>query len=529
MKKLILYFYILCTIVAGFGCKDFLFEEHEVRPTTDFLFSTPEGLSRAVTAMYSSAREILYEGEAGHWVGMDLGTDIILYRGGTASALGTYSASLTPSQENVKYIWEYFYFLIGRANEIVYYAEKNMNMEDPVVKQAVAEAKSFRAESYFYLIRKFDKVWLNTVPTTPENYDDPRDFTPDDTKVFDLMYEDLDYAIETLGLTTVQTGRYTKGAARHIKAKVALWKKDWDEAIRQVDAIKASNVYALMPEPKDVFNAANLNHKEAILTFQCERGPGGGGSSTGAGHRMSLIFTPAYGSEPGMKWSYDYGCYGWGRIYPNSYLLNKFDKTNDKRYNQYFAHEYFYNNPATLPAGKKIGDKVDFVTATYLTRGGHTHCTKFTDYAYTTIDPSATTSFKDVIKYRLAETWLMGAEAYFHKNGGNDANAKWYFSEVRKRAGLGEFTGTLTLDDILDEHAKELLFEGDRWFMLKRLGLLVERVKLYAGDTRAIAVQQDFLEARNNIKDFHVRWPIPQSARDQMGDAFPQNTGYEAQ
>jgi hypothetical protein len=241
---------------------------------------------------------------------------------------------------------------------------------------------------------------------------------------------------------------------------------------------------------------------------------------------MSLIFTPAYGSESGMQWSFEYGCYGWGRVNPNSYLMNKFDKVNDKRYTQYFQHEYRYNNPANLPPGKQLGDKVDFVAATYLTRGGWTHCTKFTDYGYTTLEPNATTSFKDVIIYRLAETWLMGAEAYFHKSGGDNTNAKWYFSEIRKRAGLGEFTGTLTLDDILDEQGKELLFEGDRWFMLKRLGLLVERVSKYAGDDKTITVQQDFLEARVNIRDFHVRWPIPQSARDQMGDAFPQNPGY---
>jgi hypothetical protein len=32
---------------------------------------------------------------------------------------------------------------------------------------------------------------------------------------------------------------------------------------------------------------------------------------------------------------------------------------------------------------------------------------------------------------------------------------------------------------------------------------------------------------RNNIKDFHVRWPIPQAQIDIMGSTnFPQNTGY---
>ena len=308
MKKIIINFWIISMIFTGAGCEDFLYEEHEVRPTTEFIFTTAEGLNRAVTALYSYHRRIIMEGESAHWVGADLGTDIILYRGGTASALGTYSTSLTASLTHCEFYWNHFYYIIGRANEVVYYAKQNLDMEDPAVQQAVAEAKVFRAEAYFYLIRKFDKVWLNTEPTTPYNYDDPRDFSPDDTQVFDLMYQDLDDAIATLDWTVTQTGRYTQGAARHIKAKIALWLKDWDEAIKQIDDIRESKVYELLPEPKDVFGAANLNHKEAILTMQFDREPGGGGTSAGAGHRMSLIFTPAYGSEPGMMWSYDYGC-----------------------------------------------------------------------------------------------------------------------------------------------------------------------------------------------------------------------------
>lgn len=526
MKKIIIYFCIIFMLFAGFGCENFLYEEHEVRPTTDFLFTKPEGLKRAVAALYSYSRRIVYDDECANWVSIDVGTDICVFRGGGGANFGRYE-NITPNTGVAEYYWKHFYYIIGRTNEIIYYGEKNLDTDDPVVKQAVAEAKVFRAESYFYLIRKFDKVWLNTEPTTPENYDDPRDFTPDDVKVFDLMYQDLDDAIEALDWTVVQTGRYTQGAARHIKAKVAMWLSDWDEAIRQVNAIRESNVYELLPEPKDVFAAGKLNHKEAILTMQWERGPGGGANSSGTGHRMSLVYTPAYGSEQGMIYTYEYGCYGWGRAYPNNYLLEMFDKVNDKRWNDYFHHEYHYNDPNNLPAGKNLGDLAVFSAANYLTRG-HPHCTKFTDYGYTTQVPDDRSSFKDLIIYRLAETWLMGAEAYFHKNGGADANAKWYFSEIRKRAGLGEFTGTLTLELLLEEQGKELLFEGDRWFMLKRLGLLYERARQYGGETIEFAKSGDFTHPRTNMKEYHVSWPIPQSAIDQMGGAFPQHDGYKA-
>ena len=89
--------------------------------------------------------------------------------------------------------------------------------------------------------------------------------------------------------------------------------------------------------------------------------------------------------------------------------------------------------------------------------------------------------------------------------------------------------GTVTQDMITEEHARELAFEGDRWFYLKRNGLLLERVKKYSGEyyKKGSVIMLNDTVARINIQPFHVRWPIPQSQIDQMGAAnFPQNTGY---
>ena len=57
----------------------------------------------------------------------------------------------------------------------------------------------------------------------------------------------------------------------------------------------------------------------------------------------------------------------------------------------------------------------------------------------------------------------MCAEAYYHRDGGSSAKAIEYFNETWERAGNDHFDGPLTIDDLLDEYARECHFEGVRW------------------------------------------------------------------
>lgn len=86
-------------------------------------------------------------------------------------------------------------------------------------------------------------------------------------------------------------------------------------------------------------------------------------------------------------------------------------------------------------------------------------------------------SYKDYMYYRLAETYLLASEAYH--NLGNDTKALAYLNKVRRRGYTGNPESTVTtydltawtLNNYLDESARELAFENNRWFLLKRLGL----------------------------------------------------------
>ena len=535
MKKFFYNIPIILLLLSLWSCSDLLDEKVYTQVTSDYIVSTPAGMSSAVLAMYSKDREIFRNSgdtETSVWMNILLGDDITVPRAGSGvPQFGRYE-NLQPSTSTVGKVWKQMYAMVGYAN-LVIEASNKVDMTDPVAIQALAEAKAFRAHANFWLIRKYDRIYLNTRVTTPENVNDSIVYTPADPQdVFKLINEDLNYAINNLKWETSQLGRFTQGVARHIKAKVAAWQKNWKEVANQVNAIEESGQYQLLVNPADVFNSADLNHSESIFVSQWSKETGGWYVRTDigstSGHRMPLHFTPQYNLEAGMQIDFASGAYPWGRLFPNNYLLEMYDQSKDKRYTAYYKTTWNYNNPDNLPRGKKFGDPVVPVNAAqYL--NFHPACTKFND-SYTRNTPTETESFKDIIIYRLPETYLMGAEAYYHLN--RPDSTAYYYNKTWVRAGnTAVSNGSVTFDMIADEHARELAMEGDRWFFLKRNDMLISSVMQHGGEYYVDdkgRVLSDNIAIRTNIQPHHVRWPIPQAQIDIMGkENFPQNENYD--
>jgi hypothetical protein len=148
---------------------------------------------------------------------------------------------------------------------------------------------------------------------------------------------------------------------------------------------------------------------------------------------------------------------------------------------------------------------------------------KFLDNVYNSTYPTNDISYRDAIVMRLAEMYLIKAEAEL--GTGNSSNALATLNELRaKRAITGKdnsLSGTVDINTILDERAIELCGEQQRWFDLKRTKTLVSRVKAYNAQGAA------------NIKDIHYYRPIPQAQLDAVtnlsttsGTGFWQNLGY---
>ena len=146
---------------------------------------------------------------------------------------------------------------------------------------------------------------------------------------------------------------------------------------------------------------------------------------------------------------------------------------------------------------------------------GSNPCKKFDDSQ--TASNQKNTCYRDIHIITLPEMYLVAAEAYL--KAGDNTKALARLNEVHQRAGLAALTGTITIDNILDESACENFGNCARWMDLRRTKTLVERCTKYnyeMGDKAAQYIGEKLLR------------PIPQAAIDaneQLSSA-DQNPGY---
>ncbi|MVT09479.1 RagB/SusD family nutrient uptake outer membrane protein [Chitinophaga tropicalis] len=117
---------------------------------------------------------------------------------------------------------------------------------------------------------------------------------------------------------------------------------------------------------------------------------------------------------------------------------------------------------------------------------------------------------------RMAEVYLIAAEADIYANGGG--NALRYLNRIRSRAGAAQLTTTPTVQTVLDERARELCGEYVRFYDLKRAKKLN---KTYLMETNP-DVGQFFTDNRNELR------PIPTGFLNtlQDGGSYYQNPNY---
>lgn len=528
---------ILLTTVSG--CSDFLDEDLKHQLAPDNTLTSTYGFEVGSTGLYCIARSeyntwgagAFMHGQACPYEALQIATDLATMgtKDGSLQPFGY--LTLAPGTPLVNTFWKWSYSLIGAANEILIYSEKNTNWDKDTDKAHYqAEARFFRAYAYRTLVYLYGDVPY--VEDIQEQFKTDFTRTPKE-EVLGHMVDDLLFAIEHLPEDPdgVKTGKLTKWAAEHLLSEVYLMKGEYKNAETSALEVINSGYFKLMDSRfgvkadqdgdvfADLFIEYNQNrgkdgggNQESIWVMQLEFNTTGGGGEWDDWTRRAWI--PKYFDFNGLTLADSLGGRGIAQLVPMKWWIGDdagfYEKT-DIRNSEYNIKRNWYCNDPSVP--ELLGTKAEITETTWFTQ--ITLFPTLTKFFYGRAENiSFAGTNRDRMKFRLAETYLLLCEARLMQN--DIAGAANAINPVRRRAGASEITSAqMTLDFLLDERLRELVGEDSRRFTLVRTGKLIERIKKYN------------TECGEAVRDHHVLWPIPKDIIDaNTGAEFPQNPGY---
>ncbi len=524
-------------------------------------FVEPEHVESAVFQLYNQARGFYADNSSDgdfftHFI---WGTDVAMHgRNPEVEGFGDYrilNAQSGVPQER----WERLYEMVYNANVVINRIEDVPFEEESQKQTLLGEAHFFRAWAYRHLGHLYGGV-----PIVEEEITEPRrDFTrASRQEVYQQTKEDLEFALERLPeITEVEAdGRISKAVANHLLSEILISLEDYQGAVAAASRVIDNPSFALMTErfgsradePGDVywdlFRLNNQNRSsgntEAIWVMQVEYNtPGGYGDPVGDARFYERTLGPQYNRAQGADGNALFlgpttyhGGRGQGYIRPTTYFFHDIwrgEENDIRNSNHNILRQWVVDNPESEFFGDTIDMNdpgyVDYIagsserqdTLQYfypfvlkISMINNHYPTEFENEATGELAGSARRTYLDWYAMRLAETYLLRAEAYLAL--GDLPAAAQDINAVRERAGSESIEpGAVTIDFILDERARELFMEEPRRVTLARLGLLYDRTQRYnpyAGATIA---------PHNNL------WPIPFSEieRNTLGN-LEQNEGY---
>jgi len=534
---------ILVSLTLGLivitSCDDNILNEKPMSSvSSETVLTTKNGFETYLIGLVRNAREEYAQSDATFFITNFAGTDVGEDAGEEYFTYRNWVSYLTPVTPEVVRNWNWAYgSMIVQANTIIQQAQKP-ELEDIWDNEAeknavIAEARFFRAYTYNFLANLYGGVPIvETVESEPK-FDYVRSSRQE---VYEFARNDLEFAAAWLPsvVDANQEGRATQAMANHLLSEVYISLGQYDEAIKSASELINSGDYQLMTErfgskmdePGDVYSdlhqAENMTRSsgnmEAIYTWQFEHFIAGGGGSVNGNVVIRNIgpFLVRILSPDGLAniATEELGR-GVGRVRgTNHSIYGIWDDENDIRNSEYnFRREFYFNNPQSEYFGEAITYE-NFSMEDSL-RSLYPYPRKIEGPPWQN-NPTSGRINKDVYVYRLAETYLLRAEAY-HRNGNNQSAAD-DINVIRSRANAYPINANeVNLDLILDERARELMYEEPRRRTLIRMGKLVERVRKYG-----------LLNGtRETIQDYHNLWPIPQQVIDaNFATEIEQNPGY---
>lgn len=401
--------------------------------------------------------------------------------------------ALTSTDYDVKDIWHSYYVALKNINEFLELSELLvLEDEKEVLKLDTyqGDAHLLRAFYYYQLALRYGTIYNKASADTDLcvplilKYDIaelPSRAT--NAQVFDQIAKDI---AEAKKLLTSRTNKpmstvLTVDAAYALEAKVALYKKDWTTALAASEKLISSGTYPLVnPTPdsfKDMWRADKSS--EDIVQLYIKKTDEEPRTISYYGYNSSL-------KANNPDW------------FPSQTILDLYDD-NDLRKDVYFEK-------AELVKIQSFEIKDLYVISKY--KGNPAYDETVPRYI---IAPKL---------FRMGEIYMIAAESAYMLGDAYLSKADKYLNDFRQSRGLEAAEGVSLLEAIKEERTRELAFEGERFWDLRRWGDGMNRMNPQISndpisenstetvDTNYLSNMSPF-DLKVDMNSYRWIWPIP--------------------
>lgn len=431
MKLKFLNITLIIIMFFAVSCEEYLTVLPENNQSTVQFWKTKEDVEAVLGAGYVKLRDaqenLFLWGEA-------RGNGIYFSASGTSGQLAAQKLrqfDILATNELAK--WEKLYAVINMANSVIKYAPgvDDASFNENVRNSYMSEAYYLRSLAYFWLVR----LWRD-VPFVKEPYvDDSAPYDVAQTQGNLILQDclvDLQNSLEAAktrfpeldATNPVNTkGRSTKWSVYALMADINLWLGNYDAAIAASEAVINSGQVGLISGANWFMNYFPGNSNESIFEIQ----------------------------------------YNYGLNQTNAFIT------------WFSTNKYYYISPYQQTLFEANAGDIRGLNASYNTSGFI--------WKYIGINSTTTTSRNSSLQndqnfmlYRLADVYLMEAEAYIMK--GDSLSMRQgldLINIVRQRAGIAASLGSSEqlgmIQVLLEERQREFFAEAKNWFDLLRVGI----------------------------------------------------------
>ncbi len=361
------------------------------------------------------------------------------------------------------YMYNRIYFQVGQVNNFMLETEGLDFTEKDIIR---AEARLLRALSYYHAMDLFGGV---PVVTEADGIGGALKTPSKREEVFTFVENELLEVRDILPASN-EYGRATKAVANMILAKIYLNAEVYTGTARYDAALTASQLvvndatYALDDDYQSIFQGDNFTSPEIIFPLIGDRINAQSFGST------TYLVNGSYGDT-----TMDIASLGaqqsWFGHRTTIALFGLFDEFDPNSTDTSIINPMFPNKDRRAIFHPKGHNPI---MADYREWEDGYPTTKFRNTYAVGTAPLMAASDIDFPMFRLADAYLMYAEAHLRNGGGDRTIALKLVNDLRERAygnADGNISDTeLTLDFILDERARELYYEAHRRQDLIRFG-----------------------------------------------------------